>query len=333
MATGDIPEVEKEIASIGPAVAGDWRERSRAGIDALIEQIRENPAESAAIAAGILLLTKKLESPITPRFRARAVNSAKRIILAGITQSGIRGRLKANGPTINKAAKESADALVALSKARAQSPRFAEQIRENAEDLAKAERELAQLDKLKSRIDKDRKTEAGREKRKKDLDDEDAKFRGFKRKAIRGLKKAVDEKNGHMSKGISDFWAYRVYNLGVFLAAKSVRVEELVAINPKDLSTTPFCRWVHGKIIKVKVVERKIAAYRRAVKKGDREDMIKAWPFLNQSKAALKELRKENGGSQALGFRKYFARVGLPGYHWGCRTRAVPRFRVVRVAA
>ncbi len=141
------------------------------------------------------------------------------------------------------------------------------------------------------------------------------------------LRERLGDRAGHLSDAITDAWAFRLFNIGVLLAAEAAGEVELVAMNPMDERTTPFCRWVHGRVIGVRAARDRVEAFAAAVHGGDRLSIISAWPFISQSRRGLDEIRRENGGSLVNGFRTFFSRIGLPPYHWRCRTMAVPRRR------
>lgn len=141
------------------------------------------------------------------------------------------------------------------------------------------------------------------------------------------LRERLGDRAGHLSDAITDAWAFRLFNIGVLLAAEAAGEVELVAVNPMDERTTPFCRWVHGRVIGIRAARDRVEAFSAAVRGGDRLAIISAWPFISQSRRGLDEIRRENGGSLVNGFRTFFASVGLPPYHWRCRTMAVPRRR------
>ena len=123
---------------------------------------------------------------------------------------------------------------------------------------------------------------------------------------------------GPLTSFVVDAWGYRTFNLGVLAAAKAARVEELVAANPKDERTTPFCRWVHGKVVKVRQIEARVASFVEASQGMDRTGIVNAMPFINQSQKALRLLKEANGGSLQLGFRRHFGRFRR---HVRCRYR------------
>lgn len=108
-----------------------------------------------------------------------------------------------------------------------------------------------------------------------------------------------------------DHWAYGAFNLGATAALLSAKVEVIVAWNPKDERTTPFCNWVHGKIISAEAADRKMADYRKAVESDDIAELMKVRPLVS-----FRE------GADATEFRKHFRNAVLPPYHVKCRTQA-----------
>jgi hypothetical protein len=146
------------------------------------------------------------------------------------------------------------------------------------------------------------------------------------------LNNVVGDTNAALTNAIVDAWAYRQNSIGVFLAAQAAGVRVLIARNPLDDRTTPFCRWVHGKPVGIEKAARQVARMREAVEARDRDRMVEAWPMLNMSKKAMKEARADLAQDRAPGarisdqeiYRRFFLRVGLPPYHWRCRTTVVP---------
>lgn len=348
MPAGDIDAVEREIRAVRRAVLEDWREAAGAGIDAVIAELDRDPgpedsraARNAAIAAALLLLARALEAPPSDRVRRRARASARRLIEAGARSSGISGAAAVLGSTeAEETANRVGDSLVTSSRLRAGSRRMSGQIRSGARELEQVAREERDLESLRrsAAADEARQAESAaaeerRRQARRELEERARDLARRARRARRDLKKAISDTNGALSTNIADVWAYRAFNLGVLLAAEEAGIERLIAINPNDDRTTPFCRWVHRKVIRVSKARRKIDAFLGAAEAQDRGKMIRAWPFLKQSKGALERLRARNGGSQILGFRRHFANVGLPPYHWKCRTRAVPEFVALRLAA
>lgn len=151
--------------------------------------------------------------------------------------------------------------------------------------------------------------------------------------AIAALRAATRDNGGAVSTVITDAWAYRQANIGAVLAAQEAGIKTLVAFNNPppgpDERTTPFCRWVHEKIIRVDRAVRQVARFEAAALAG--QDPAEAWPFIPQSAKALREARAElsadRRGAPAHNdevFRRHFVNAGMPPYHYRCRTVARP---------
>lgn len=108
-----------------------------------------------------------------------------------------------------------------------------------------------------------------------------------------------------------DAWAYRWHNIGRFEAGRRAGVEFWVARNPLDQRTTQFCRWVHGKAVRARRIEASLRTFYRAIDSGDVRALRSSWPL-------------EDPGKSVARFRRIFANVGLPPYHFRCRTVIVP---------
>lgn len=126
---------------------------------------------------------------------------------------------------------------------------------------------------------------------------------------------------------VADQWSYRWFNIGQFLAARDAGFTLIQAINNPpygpDVKTTPFCRWVHGRLIDVAGAENQIRRHVRASLAGDIGAVMMNWPLLSSNVA-----QDETPGGEAR-FALTFRRLGLPPYHARCRTVAVP-FRAPR---
>ncbi len=109
-----------------------------------------------------------------------------------------------------------------------------------------------------------------------------------------------------------DIWAYSAFVAAEVAAAIAARPRvQFVAVALIDAGTTKFCRWVNGRTIPMKAIERELALRRAAVSRGDGAALIAGRKFLSP-KAARK-------GSTKL-FANFFRTAGLPQYHIGCRT-------------
>lgn len=109
-----------------------------------------------------------------------------------------------------------------------------------------------------------------------------------------------------------DQWAYRWFNIGGFVAARQDGAIAFQASAVRDNRTSPFCRWVDGRIVSVERIERQIRRHVEASLAGDIQALMDNWPLLS--------FRADDGPAEfALKFRS----VGLPPYHGRCRTRVI----------
>lgn len=111
-----------------------------------------------------------------------------------------------------------------------------------------------------------------------------------------------------------DAWAYRWHNIGRWDAGREAGIVKWEAVNPRDEKTTPFCWWVHGKIVSISKVRAQLDRFYDAVSRGDSDAIKEAWP--------LEEALQPGGESR---FRRVFGELGVPPYHFRCRTVLVPR--------
>lgn len=340
MPKGDIDEVEREIRAVKAPLAIHYNRTSRKAVAAAVEELEKAErdgidTEKAAlkVAAILLLIRSQLRSPLSRQKKAAFVASAKRLILSGIRSSGgAGGKLKARGATIAKQARKAGRELATLSAQRIEAKRTAKRI-----------------DALLTEFQESTKARRTPKERKKEEKDAEAKGNKPPRIAKRkdgskgspdrvqwkkDLKKVLDDKTGSTTNVIADAWAYRQHNVGVFMAAKASRIDTLVAINPKDDKTTKFCNWVHGKVISIRRIEGQLDDYQKAISDDDKKAAEKEWPFIDQSAKGLKKARARlrqgrTGKNRRIQdtevYRRYFVRVGLPPYHFRCRTVARPR--------
>jgi hypothetical protein len=113
-----------------------------------------------------------------------------------------------------------------------------------------------------------------------------------------------------------DIWAYGGFvaaEVEAGLAASTTRTRrtQFVAVALIDSGTTKFCRWVNGRTIPLKAIEKELKARRGAVARGDGAALIVGRKFLSPKAA--------RSGSTSM-FAKFFRTAGLPQYHIGCRT-------------
>jgi hypothetical protein len=118
---------------------------------------------------------------------------------------------------------------------------------------------------------------------------------------------------------LTDLWAYRWHTIGSFNALAAREGVTIIAFNNPpsgpDTRTTPFCRWVHGKVIEVRRARQQIQAYLSAVAGRDVESAKASWPVLNSQDAS----------GEGNSFEVSFRRLSLPPYHFFCRTVPVAR--------
>lgn len=127
---------------------------------------------------------------------------------------------------------------------------------------------------------------------------------------------------------VADQWSYRWFNIGQFITARDEGLTLIQARNnpPRgpDAKTTPFCRWVHGKIIDVGRAEEQIREHVAASLAGNIDRLMANWPLLS------KKVATETGESADALFALSFRKLGLPPYHARCRTVPVAFRRPTR---
>ena len=112
-----------------------------------------------------------------------------------------------------------------------------------------------------------------------------------------------------------DLWAYRWFTIGAYRALRNAGEVAIYAQATIDSRTTPFCRWVDGRQINISRADRQVEQHVDASLAGDRERMLANWPLLTA---------KEVNGTPEV-FAKAMPAIGLPPYHWRCRTVPVRR--------
>ena len=344
---GDIPAVESEIGLITETLGGHWHRTAREGIDEVEAELARqeddgfSKADAAAIALLLLLLRSKVDEAPSGRRHFRIREAARRLIIAGIETSGLRrGRLKLRGPTIMRAAERAALDLEFLSRARIRENQIEERLdrllrefrtREEARQT-RAERVAIERrrDELKDRLLEDsdaspaerrsakRELETARQKRAREHKEFGRRLSADREDWGRRLRQALLDRQNALSRTIVDAWAYRVFNVGRTIAGRNAGVVEWVAVNPNDDRTTAFCRWVHGRVVRIEAIESSLAEFTAARLADDKARAIAALPFIAQG----------NGGAKgARAFGAFWGAGQVPPYHWRCRTVLVPRVR------
>ena len=125
----------------------------------------------------------------------------------------------------------------------------------------------------------------------------------------RGAREALGGRWVSWGPAAVDAWAYRWHNLGRLIAGEASGVRGWVAQNPRDEKTTPFCWWVHGKVVSISRARAQLRTHLQAIVDGDEEALRENWPLLEPRGA----------------FQGAFLGRGLPPYHFRCRTVVVPR--------
>lgn len=110
---------------------------------------------------------------------------------------------------------------------------------------------------------------------------------------------------------VADQWAYRWFVVGQFLSGLQAGLTELRAVAVIDDVTTQFCRWVNGRTIAVDRAAFQLNQHIRASLERDIEALQANWPMLPTAVTR---------STDTAALRQAFVRVGLPPYHFRCRT-------------
>ena len=113
-----------------------------------------------------------------------------------------------------------------------------------------------------------------------------------------------------------DSWAYRWYSIGQFesgLSIPGVLFFEASNNPPRgpDGRTTAFCRWVHGKTIPLTRARGQVDRHITLALSEDFQGLVSNWEFIDPITA-------KRGDEDE--FASFFSSVGLPPYHFACRT-------------
>lgn len=110
---------------------------------------------------------------------------------------------------------------------------------------------------------------------------------------------------------VIDQWAYRWFVVGQFMSGRQQGFTELVAVAVIDGVTTPFCIWVNGRVLSVSALQSQLDRHVRLSIDGDIDGLMKNWPMLSS--------QITQSDSRTV-LRRAFASVGMPPYHFKCRT-------------
>lgn len=361
----DIPAVEEQLGGVASAVHRHWSRTSRAAVDDLIDEIDAEDKRGEGVRAEhlllllLLFLRRRTSEPFAETTRTRISRAAASIYSAGARSIGV------GGPSLNprSAGNQAADDVLFLSRARIDSDRMSARLSTSVRSFVEGRARIAYRTPALSTVpDVARQPNLltganGAQTPPKLLPAPPSGGPNLlpappetppiippappepvkKSPDLVGLREDLDrvlaDPSGALSKAIVDSWGYRIYNIGIFDAADAAGVTALVAINPMDDRTTPFCRWVHGRVIRMDRARRQVREFRAAVAAEDREGVIRAWRFISMSKAGMRRAKADIAQDRAPGarirdsevFARYFASVGLPPYHWYCRTRVTSR--------
>jgi len=131
------------------------------------------------------------------------------------------------------------------------------------------------------------------------------------REAFRAqLERAVGVDTAVWLNATVDAWAYRWFNVGRYRTLRQQGITVIYAQAVLDERTTPFCRWVDGRRINIAKADSQLRRYVHATTSGDDAEMRRVWPLLTR-----KEIQAEPED-----FSRMFSKVGLPPYHFRCRT-------------
>lgn len=341
----DIPAVEERIRVASRLISAHWDQASTGALDAALTELDEverrgveglTRTEKAAIVIAILLLMRRfIDEPMPERSKARARRLSTELIEGGIIAGGGFGRLTRGGRTVRRMAARGAAELEALSRWRFRGDRIQERLdaaildfldHEEARRTAE-ERKAAEAADLAARRaalaeENARRQSEGKPALKVPEAPDAPQERKDGRDAAQDRRQWFDDLNKSLiddvntsSQAIADAWAYRQHNIGVYIALRAKGVRSIQAFNnpekgPDD-RTTRFCRWVHLKTIMVERIERQLDALAAAIRADDEDAIKRAWPMLNFRQSDSTQL-----------YRQWFLQIGLPPYHWRCRTVA-----------
>lgn len=332
MDTLDIPDVEREIPGVSRLVLSHWR-RSQAEAFAEFEaelrdrERRERLTAAAIVALLLLLLRRRARSPLPQAARDRVRRSSRRLLsLGGVLESPAFAGIPREflpGPSFGSITGHERMGVFELESMTAfrLGPGTERRLRRIAEKYVQ---------------ERDRRPNDGPSFIPPGIaptPSTPADGKSPLEAAIEALSEATRDNGGAVSTVVTDAWAYRQANIGVVLAAQEAGIKTLVAFNNPppgpDERTTPFCRWVHEKVIRIDRAVRQVARFEAAALAG--QDPAEVWPYINQSGKALREARAElsadrRGAPAATEevFRRHFVNAGLPPYHARCRTVARP---------
>lgn len=302
----DIPEVEAIIGILQGPLEDYWKEMMQDALDTAVERLREledrlpttrvdglvnspraQSDEELLILAFLLVLENAASRPLPASLEAALGRATTSLLEAGARSQSLTIDL-GREPLARAAARED---LKTLLKGR---------IATRTEDLREQAKEF-----LRSR-------RARTPARPGDITEAASGFRA--RNLQEWLRRSVDIVGLQTQKwlpAVADQWAYRWFVVGQFLAGIQAGLQVLEARAVIDGKTTAFCRWVNGRAISVARVSGQLSRHIEAALKGEVQTLVKNWPMLSSEITTSENTRV---------LARSFARVGLPPFHFRCRT-------------
>lgn len=302
----DVPEVEAIIGILQGPLEDFWRDMMQDALDTAVERLRELEDQ---------MPTSRVDGLVNS---PRATRDEELLILAFL--SVLENAASQPLPASLEAALGRATTTLLESGARSQGltidlarePLARAAAREDLKNLLKG-RILTRTTDLREQVQEFLRSKRARTPaRPGDITEAAAGFRARNLQAW--LKRSVDIvglQTQQWLPAVADQWAYRWFVVGQFLSGIQAGLQVLEARAVIDGKTTAFCRWVNGRAISVNRASSQLATHIEAALKGEVVAMIRNWPMLS-SDITTSDDRKV----LALNF----ARVGLPPYHFRCRT-------------
>jgi len=305
---GDIPAVQTIINLLSPGLEDWWAEIMGQTVndavarlmeledripgsrpDGLMFSARPNRDEDVLLLALFSVLTRGSQAPLPARMDALVSRATTRLLLDGGASVGSLDL--STEPLLRNAAKDDLRAMLA-----GRISRREQEIKDVIRDFLRNARARTPL-------------------RPGDIPGGLGEGAGSLQEWLAGLTATAGLETSQWLPQVVDLWSYRWFNVGAFRAARQRGVTDFVAFAIRDQRTTPFCIWVHGRVVSTTRMQNQLDQHVRLSAEGDIEGMIRNWPMLPN------EIIR---GSSARDFRRGFARVGIPPYHFGCRTRIRP---------
>jgi len=304
----DVPEVEATIGLLQRPLEALWRARVREALGVAVSRLRELEDdlptsavdglaleqgargarnEKLLIAAFLAALDEAVRAPLPARIEGLLTQATENLLQDGALSQSLTLDL-AREPLVRAAARADLRTLIAG------------RIDTRADELRDQVREFLRSKRARTPAQPGDITEAAP---------------GFRANNLQEwLARNVELVGLQTSKwlpAVVDQWAYRWFVTGQFLAGLQAGFTELRAVAVIDGKTTPFCVWVNGRVVSVSGAQEQLDRHMRAALSGDIDALMGNWPMLD-SKIVQSDDRRA--------LRRAFARVGLPPYHFRCRT-------------